>query len=71
MGRKKTRRQSHGTAWHWRQTDCWYYTLPGTERRMPLFDEDGGRIRGTQNRKAAQLALARLTLAGDGPTGPR
>jgi len=27
MGRKrKQRRQPHGSAWHWKQTDCWYYT---------------------------------------------
>ncbi len=26
MGRKaKKRRQSHGSAWHWKQTDCWHY----------------------------------------------
>ena len=30
-GRPKTRRQSHGSAWHWKQTDSWYYTLPGTK----------------------------------------
>jgi hypothetical protein len=23
-GRPKTRRQSHGSAWHWKQTDGWY-----------------------------------------------
>lgn len=22
-GRLKTRRQSHGSAWHWKQTDAW------------------------------------------------
>jgi hypothetical protein len=32
MGRpRKQRRQPHGSAWHWKQTDCWYYTLPGTK----------------------------------------
>ena len=42
MGRKqKQRRQQHGSAWHWKQTDCWYYTLPGTKKRTPLFDENG------------------------------
>jgi integrase len=61
-GRKRTRRQSHGSAWHWEQTDSWYYTLPGTKRRVPLFDEDGNRIRGVDNKKAAQLALARVKL---------
>ena len=30
MVRKRKGRQSHGSAWHWRQTDCWYCTLPGT-----------------------------------------
>jgi integrase len=60
--RKKARRQSHGSAWHWTQTDSWYYTLPGTKKRIPLFDEDGNRIRGAENKKAAQLALARVKL---------
>jgi hypothetical protein len=58
MGRKrKTRRQSHGSAWHWKQTDCWYYTLPGTKKRVALFDEDGQRIRGKANKEAAEIAL--------------
>lgn len=74
-GRKKTRRQQHGSAWHWRQTDCWYYTLPGMRKRVPLFDEEGRRIRGVENRREAQLALARVKLAGDwqptSPTPPR
>src|SRR2546421_12558583 len=61
-GRKKTRRQSHGSAWHWNQTDTWYYTLPGSKKRVPLFDEDGNRIRGVDNKKTAQLALARVKL---------
>jgi hypothetical protein len=52
----KSRRQRHGQAWHWKQTDCWYYTPPGTKRRVPLFDEDGRRIRGKQNDRAADLA---------------
>jgi len=64
-GRKKTRRQQHGSAWHWKQTDSWYYTLPSTHKRMPLFDEEGQRIRGLENRKAAQLALARVRLSGE------
>ena len=38
--RRKQRRQSHGSARHRKQTDCWYYTLPGTRKRVPLFDED-------------------------------
>ncbi len=59
------RRRSRGSAWHWRQTDGWYYTPPGTKRRVPLCDEDGKRIRGVENRQAAELALARVKVAGD------
>jgi len=70
MGRKrKQRRQPHGSAWHWKQTDCWYYTSPGEKGRVPLFDEDGRRIRGRENREAAELALARARLTGGGETG--
>lgn len=37
MGRtRKQRRRAHGSAWRWEQTDCWYYTLPGTKNRMAL-----------------------------------
>ncbi len=65
MGRTpKSRRQQHGHAWHWKQTDCWYYTPPGTKRRVPLFDDDGKRIRGKGNDGAADLALARMKAAG-------
>ena len=65
MGRKrKQRRQSHGSAWHWAQTNCWYYTLPGCKKRMPLFDEQGQRIRGKARKEAAELALARIQIAG-------
>ena len=60
--RRKQRRQSHGSAWHWKQTDCWYYTMPGTKKRVPLFDEEGERIRGKENKEAAELALAREKL---------
>jgi len=63
--KKKVRRQSHGSAWHWTQTDAWYYTLPGTKKRMSLFDEEGRRIIGLENKKTAQLALARVKLAGE------
>ena len=66
MGRKRKRRQSHGSAWHWQQTDCWYCTPPGTKQRLPLFDEAGQRIRGQENQEAAELALARVKLSGDG-----
>jgi integrase len=70
MARKRKRRQSHGSAWHWQQTDCWYCTLPGTKKRVGLFDEKGQRIRGAENKEAAELALARLKLSGDGwPAG--
>lgn len=62
---RKKRRNSHGSAWHWKQTDCWYYTLPGTKRRMSLFDGDGQRIRGRENREAAEEALARLRVSGE------
>jgi len=66
MGTKrKKRRQSHGSAWHWKQTDAWYYTLPGTKKRVPLFDENGERIRGKENREAAEVALAKEKLALD------
>jgi hypothetical protein len=76
MGRnRKQRRQPHGSAWHWKQTDCWYYTLPGTRKRTPLLDEKGQRIRGKENREAAELSLGRAKLAastqsGDAPTNP-
>jgi hypothetical protein len=49
-GRPKSRRQSHGSAWHWRQTDRWYYTIPG-KKRAPLLDEDGARVRGKDNKE--------------------
>ena len=46
MGRKRSRRQQHGSAWQWKQTDCWYYTLPDTKNRLPLFDEQGPQTTG-------------------------
>ena len=64
MGRRKIRRQQRGSAWHWKQTDCWYYTMPGTKTRVALFDEAGERIRGRQNHAAAEAALKRIHLAG-------
>lgn len=64
MGRKaKQRRQSHGSAWHWKQTDCWYFTQPGTKKRVALFDELGERIRGEGNKVAAEVAFAREKLS--------
>jgi integrase len=66
MGRsRKQRRQQHGSAWHWKQTDCWYYTSPGTKKRMPLFDENGQRIRGKENQEVAETALAKVKVAND------
>src|SRR4051812_6209939 len=66
MGRpRKQRRKTHGSAWHWKQTDCWYYTLPGTKKRMPLFAESGERIRGRNQQPIAEQALARLQLSGE------
>jgi len=64
MGRsRRQRRRQHGSAWHWKQTDCWYYTLPGTKKRMPLFDDRGQRIRGKENEEAAEAALAKVKVA--------
>ena len=60
----RRRRRPPGSAWHWRQTDCWYYTPPGTKHRVALRDVEGQRIRGPEHRKAAEQALARLKLAG-------
>jgi hypothetical protein len=65
MGRsRKQRRQQHGSAWHWKQTDCWYYMPPGAKRRVRLFTEDGKPVRGRDNRAGADLALARLRAEG-------
>ncbi|MBI1347181.1 hypothetical protein GC163_12935 [bacterium] len=64
MGRKaKQRRQSHGSAWYWGLTDCWYYTLPGTKKRVALFDDKGERISGRENESAAEVTLAREKLS--------
>lgn len=65
MTEKPRRRRSRGSAWHWRQTDGWYYTPPGTERRVRLLGEDGRPVRGKDNRQAAELALARIKAAGN------
>ncbi|QDU94466.1 tyrosine-type recombinase/integrase [Lignipirellula cremea] len=73
MGRqRKQRRQSHGSAWHWKQTDCWYYTMPGSKKRVALFDEKGERIRGRENKEAAEVALAkeRVAWSDDAAPGP-
>jgi integrase len=63
MGRRKIRRRQHGSAWHWKQTDCWYYTIPGTKTRVALFDEAGERIRGCDRQEDAEAALTRVRLA--------
>ena len=60
----RRQRRPRGSAWHWKQTDCWYYTLPGSKKRVRLVGEDGKRIRGKDNRQAAELALARVKVAG-------
>jgi hypothetical protein len=66
MGRpRKQRRRGHGSAWHWKQTDCWYYTLPGTKKRIPLFDENDDHIRGRNNQEAAEHALASVRASGE------
>ena len=59
------RRRSRGSAWHWRQTDGWYFTPPGTKRRVRLLDEDGRPIRGKESRQAAELAFARVKVSGN------
>jgi len=60
--KKPKPRQRRGAAWHWTQTDGWYYTPRGTKRRVALRDENGHIIRGLENRQAARLALARERL---------
>lgn len=67
---RKQRRAAHGSAWYWKQTGCWYYTLPGTKRRVSLFSDDGERIRGPENRELAEEALARIRLSGDAEVPP-
>jgi len=54
------RRRAHGSAWHWLQTDAWYFTPPGTKRRVALLDSSGKRIKGKSNKQAAELPLARF-----------
>lgn len=61
----RRRRGHRGSAWYWTQTDSWYYTPKGTTKRVPLFDEEGRRLRGKENRQAAALAVARAKLATD------
>jgi len=61
---RKARRRPRGSAWHWKQTDGWYYTPPGTKQRVALRDESGRSIRGAENKSTAELALARLKVDG-------
>ena len=64
MERKAKRcRQSHGSVQHWKQADCWYFTQPGTKKRVALFDEHGEWIRGKENKAAAEVALAKEKLS--------
>jgi hypothetical protein len=64
MGKRtKKRRQSHGSAWLWKQTDCWYFTPPGTRKRVALFDDkvEGGDVHHT-------FAVTYTTLLPQGAT---
>ena len=70
MGKnRKKRRQPHGSAWYWKRTGCWYYTLPGTKKRVPLFDDQGQRFRGLDQKTQANLALAKILLTKDPGSG--
>jgi hypothetical protein len=62
--RRKQRRGLHGGAWHWMQTDCRYHTLPGSKKRVPLFDDQGQRILGLNNCQLAERALAQPKVVG-------
>jgi integrase len=57
---RKQRRQSQGSAWFWQQTNTWYFTEPGTRKRVPLYDAAGQRIRGREQQAQADEALAKL-----------
>ena len=62
---QRRQRGHRGAAWYWKQTDAWYYTPTGTKRRIALFDEEGWRIRGANQKSLANLSLARAKLATD------
>lgn len=64
MAEPVKRRRSRGRAWYWKQTDSWYYTAPGTGKRVRLLGLDGLPLRGLESRAAADLALARIQAAG-------
>jgi len=40
--------------------------MPGTKKRVPLFDDNGQRIRGKEKKEAAEIALAREKLSWEG-----
>jgi hypothetical protein len=62
MGKKtKKRRQSDGL---WKWTDCWYYTRPGTRKRVALFDENGARFRGKETKKRRRSRSLASSLSG-------
>jgi integrase len=52
--RKKRRRGENGSVWFRAYTDSWYVRSGG--RQVPVLDENGRRVRGRENRKAAQAA---------------
>jgi hypothetical protein len=56
---------THGLAWHWKQTDCRYYTLPGSKKQISLFDDQGNCIRGSDNRDFVEHAPASIKLSGE------
>lgn len=58
MARRK--RTANGTPWHRKFDDAWYVTLDG--KRHPLRDEHNKKVKGKDNRQAAELAVARLKL---------
>jgi hypothetical protein len=58
-------RRSRGNAWYWKQTDSWYYTPLGTQKRVRLYDEQGRPVRGQEQRSIADLALARVKASGN------
>lgn len=62
---KSRQRRSRGRPWHWRQTDSWYFTPPGTKKRVRLLDTSGRPIRGKENNQQAELALARVKVDGN------
>ncbi len=57
---QRRKRQANGTAWHRKFDDCWYATIDG--KRTKLRDEIGKPVKGKDNRKQAELAVARVKL---------